>query len=136
LSTSLVIDANPVLSALLGGAAREIIVSRQFALHSTQHTMFEAAKYIPRLALRLGTSELENYRALQLFPIVAHQPIEYADCLARARSLMEGRDLKDVDILALTLRLGCPIWTDDRDFEGVPGITVRKTAELLSLVRG
>jgi predicted nucleic acid-binding protein len=134
-STLLVVDANPILSALLGGAAREVVFSRQFVLHSTQHTLFETAKYLARLAAKLRVPELDMYRALQLLPISAHQPDEYADCLAAARTLIEARDPNDVDILALTMHLGCAIWTEDRDFEDVPGISVCKTADLLKMLQ-
>ena len=131
---ALVVDANPILSAFLGGAARDVIFSRRFILNSTQHTLFEVAKYLPRLAVKLGQPELEVFRAFQLLPILAHQPDKYRSCLATARDLIGRRDPKDIDILALTLQLACPIWTEDRDFENLPGIEVRKTADLLRLL--
>jgi len=43
-----------------------------------------------------------------------------------------GRDLKDVPILALTLSLQRPIWTEDRDFDGIQGISIRRTSDLLA----
>lgn len=35
---------------------------------------------------------------------------------------------------ALILRLGAPMWTNDRDFEGIEGIETVTTAELLALL--
>lgn len=42
----ILVDANPLLSALLGGRARDVLFSRQFLFHSPQHTLFEVGKYI------------------------------------------------------------------------------------------
>jgi hypothetical protein len=46
----LVVDANPVLAALLGGRAREIFFSGLFQFCSPQAALFEVAKYIPAVA--------------------------------------------------------------------------------------
>ena len=130
----LVVDANPILSALLGGAAREVIFSGKFTLYSTQHTLFEVAKYLPRLAAKLGRTEPDLLREFQLLPIIACQPNQYDSHVPRADRLIANRDPKDVQILALTLRLGRPIWTEDRDFDDLPGVSVRRTADLLTVL--
>ena len=49
------------------------------------------------------------------------------------RQLIGWRDPKDVPVLALALRLRLPVWTEDRDFENLPGVSVYKTADLLPL---
>jgi predicted nucleic acid-binding protein len=38
-------------------------------------------------------------------------------------------------VLALALEVNLPIWSEDRDFEDLPDITVHKTADMLALVR-
>ena len=129
----LVVDANPMLSALLGGRAREIFFDRRLALFSPQATLFEVEKYLPFVARKLGRSELELFREFELLPIAAVQPETYESELPRASELIGWRDAKDVPVLALALRLRCPIWTEDRDFENLPGISVYKMAELLRL---
>jgi predicted nucleic acid-binding protein len=50
--------------------------------------------------------------------------------MAEARRLIEWRDPDDVEILALTLQLKVPLWSNDNDFEGC-GIERLTTAELL-----
>ena len=132
MAESLIVDANPLLSALLGGRAREIVFSEKFALYSTQHTLFEVEKYLPLLARRLGCTELALLREFQLLPIIACQPIVYERRIAEAVRLIGRRDPKDVPILALTLELGYSIWTEDHDFDNLPGVIVRKTAGLLA----
>lgn len=130
----LVIDANPVVSALLGGTAREVIFSGRFVFYSTQHTMFEVATHLPVMARRLGLQEIHLFHEFQLLPIIACQPDQYDSYLAEATRPVGNRDPNDVPILALTLRMQCPLWTEDRDFDGIPAISIRRTADLLTLL--
>ncbi len=129
---ALVIDANPILSALLGGAARDVIFSGQFEFLAPQHTLFEVAKYLHRVATKINQDEADLFRAYQLMPIIACQPSEYEDHLDAATALIALRDPKDVHVLALALRLRLPIWTEDRDFEGIAQIKTFKTAKLFA----
>jgi predicted nucleic acid-binding protein len=133
-SERLVVDANPLVSALMKGRAEDILLSPKFTFFSTQHTLFEVQKYLPRVAAKLRVPESEVLQAYSLLPVVAYQPAVYDSYLARARNLLELRDPKDVQILALVMHLGYPLWSDDRDFEGVPGISVVKTSELLARI--
>ncbi len=128
----LVVDANPILSALLGGAAREVLFSGRYAFYSTQHALFEVAKYLSSLAKRLELPESDLLRQYQLLPIIACQPEEYDFSLTDAERLIGGRDPKDVPILALAISLRCPLWTDDRDFDGVSVVSIMRTADLLA----
>jgi predicted nucleic acid-binding protein len=105
----LVVDANPIVSALLGGAAREVIFSGRFVFYSTQHTLFEVAKYLPLLADRLDVPEANLFQEYQQIPIIACQPDEYDSRLAEARRMIGNRDPKDIPILALTLSLRYPL---------------------------
>ncbi len=127
----LIVDANPLISALLGGTARAVIFSGKFTLYSPQHTLFEVEKYIPWMAEKLDCEELALLREFELLPIVACQPSQYDSHLAEASVLIAQRDPKDVQILALTLNFGYPLWTEDRDFDGIPGISVRRTSDLI-----
>jgi predicted nucleic acid-binding protein len=127
----LVFDANPMISAMLGGAARDVVFSGDFTLYSAQHTLFEVEKYIPTVAKKLDRSELDLLREFELLPIIDFQPNEYDSHLAEADSLISRRDPKDVHILALTLKLRYPLWTEDHDFDGIEAIEVRRTADLI-----
>ena len=127
------VDANPMLSALLGGRARAIMFDRRLALFSPQTTLFEVEKYLPFVARKLGQSEPDLFREFELLPITAVQPQMYESELPRATELIGWRDPKDVPVLALALRLRLPIWSEDRDFENLPGVSLYKTAELLAL---
>jgi predicted nucleic acid-binding protein len=132
---SLVVDANPLLSALLAGRAREILFTSGLEFYSPQTTLFEVAKYLPFVARKLGRSELDLFREFELLPVKAVQPHVYEADLARATHLIGQRDAKDVPVLALALRLRLPIWTEDRDFENLPDVAVFKTVDVLALTR-
>ena len=132
MSERLIVDANPLMSALLGGLADRIIASGQFELYSTQFTLFEVAKHLPRLAQLLECQELELFEAFEHFPVEACQPSVYADQEDRALAIIGERDPRDVPILALTLAFGYPLWSDDRDFEGIDEIRLITTANLVS----
>lgn len=132
---SLVVDANPLLSALLAGRAREILFTSGLQFYSPQATLFEVEKYLPFVARKLGRSELDLFREFELLPVTAVQPQVYDSDVARATHLIGQRDAKDVPVLALALRLRLPVWTEDRDFENVPDVAVFKTVDLLALVR-
>ena len=60
----LIVDANPIISALLGGAARAVIFAGRYTLYSPQYTLFEVEKYIPMMARKLGRRELDLLRNL------------------------------------------------------------------------
>lgn len=127
----MVVDANPMLAALLGGRAREILFSRRLAFYSPQPTLFEVEKYLAFVARKLDRAELDLFREFELLPVTAIQPHMYDSEVSRATELIGWRDAKDVPVLALALRLRLPIWTEDRDFDDLPGVVVYKTAELL-----
>jgi predicted nucleic acid-binding protein len=131
-SEPLVVDANPLIAALMGGRAEDILLSQRFSFHSAQHTMFEVQKYVPRVAAKLRVTDGELLPAYNLLPVVVYQPAAYGSHIEQARALIEARDRKDVQILALTLKLGYPLWSDDRDFEGIEEIQLIKTKDLIS----
>jgi predicted nucleic acid-binding protein len=54
----------------------------------------------------------------------------YEKSIPEARRRIGRRDPDDVDILALALHAGIPVWSNDNDFEGT-GVDWFTTAELL-----
>jgi predicted nucleic acid-binding protein len=64
-------------------------------------------------------------------PVSIVSPEVYEGAITEARKLIEWRDPDDVEILALTLHMKIPLWSNDNDFLGC-GIERFTTAELLS----
>ncbi len=128
----LIVDANPLIAALLGGAAARVLAVGAHEFSSPQVTLFEVERYIPRVASLIGRTESQVFDAFQRLPVKACQPAIYGREMSRAQQLISGRDAGDVPVVALALALGHPIWTNDRDFDGLPGITTVSTAQLLA----
>jgi predicted nucleic acid-binding protein len=132
----LVVDANPILAALLGGMARRIFFEtdiQEFAIPDV--TITEVRGFLPRAALKIGVKRATLEFGLDLLPLRRYTARTYRQSIAEARRRIGKRDLKDVDVLALTLHLGLPLWSNDRDFEEA-GIECLTTARLLALFFG
>lgn len=131
---NLAVDANPIISALLGGAASRVFWSSQIKQFTTAaYTIDEVKHYLPRLAAKAGVDEKILLLSLQLLPIKIRSKTFYAGKIMEAKMQIAERDPKDVDLLALALKLGIPIWSNDRDFQTTQ-VTVYTTAQLLTLL--
>jgi hypothetical protein len=51
--SGLVVDANPLISALRRGKAMRVFVSRRFRFYTTIRTIWQAQRYIPEIAREL-----------------------------------------------------------------------------------
>ena len=128
---TIVVDAQPFFAALLGGAARKIFFDLRFRFITTDFTLGEVKKYIPFISEKSGKAEKDIMHALSLLPVVSYQEQCYKEKRSEAEELIEASDPKDVDILALVLMVQAALWTEDKDFDGIPGITIIHTKDLL-----
>jgi len=120
-----------MISALLGGAALRAFWNeavKEWA--TTQFTVNEVLSYLPRLASKICVPEEMLRLELELLPLTICKKESYRDFISEAKRRIAGRDVNDVDLLALALKLGYPIWTNDQDFEQT-GTTLYTTAKLL-----
>lgn len=129
---TIVIDANPLLSALLGGKARAILLSGKFRFITSEYTTWEVKKYIPLVSERTDVAEEELLIAFEHFPITAFQAKEYDDTRLAAEMLIGKRGPKDVDILALALKFDTPVWSEDKDLAGIEEIELFRTSDMLN----
>jgi predicted nucleic acid-binding protein len=131
----IVVDANIFISALIGGKAAEILFNPNFDLLTTERTTWEVKKYLPQLAEYTEDTSAHLLDLFELIPVRACQSKEYETSLSTAQLLIGDRDPFDVDILALTLETGVPLWSNDTDFEKIDEITLFKTEDVMELVR-
>jgi len=127
------VDANPLIAGLLGGAAVRVFLGYpdrvgEFAV--AEHTLEEVRGFIPELARDLDEDPERLRLVLALPPLEPYPRQSYEAQLEEAERRIAQRDPDDVDVLALVLELDCPLWSNDRDFEGV-GIERFTTAQLL-----
>ena len=130
----LVVDANVFISALVGGKAAELLFNPNFELVTTERTTWEVKKYLPKLAAHTDQTPPDLLLLFELIPVKAYQSREYESSLSRAQALIGNRDPFDIDILALTLKTGAPLWSNDSDFEKIDNITLLKTKDVIDLV--
>lgn len=131
----LVVDANIFISALIGGKAAELLFNPNFDLLTTERTTWEVKKYLPQLAEHTEDTSAHLLYLFELIPVRACQSKEYETSLSTAQLLIGDRDQFDVDILALTLETGVPLWSNDADFENIDEITLFKTEDIMELVK-
>lgn len=133
-SRSVVADANVLLSATLGHAARKVFEkARVFHVVTTDTAAAEVRDYLPRLARRHALDRAELLEVFGQLPIEVVSEEGYRARLKEAQRLMAERDPDDVAVLALALRRRLPIWSNDDDFDDT-GVTVYPTAVLLKIL--
>lgn len=124
-------DANVLLSALIGGRARLVLVSPRIAeVLTTEKTFAEVEEYAFVLGRKKKIDTDVLLLALAAMPVTILGQSNYIASLPRARRQIARRDPDDVDLLALALELKIPLWFNDRDFERT-GVELLTTEDLL-----
>ena len=128
---SVAADSNVLLSAAVGHAARRVFerVPRLLVV-TTEANLAEVQAYLPSMSESYGLDLLEVQEALAALPIRLYNVRWYRSRIPEARRYLQDRDPGDVALAALALKLQIPIWSNDRDFEGMP-IETYPTAKLL-----
>jgi len=115
---NLAADANVLLSALIGGRARQALNHPQIReVFTTEHTFAEVEEYAPILSRRKHLPSDVLLLAVAALPVTLVSGAQYAKSIAEAAKRIGRRDPDDVDLLALALHFRIPIWSNDRDFE-------------------
>ena len=127
---ALVVDANILISAVLGRRVRHLIETySNVALFLPRFALEEARRNLPGLAVKRKD---DPQNALDMLDSLASGMelirVETAHLRAEAKRRMR-RDPSDWPILTVALEVGCPIWTDDRDFFGC-GVATWTTANV------
>ena len=130
-SKKLAVDANPILSAIIGGSARKVFIGDEtISFYTTEFNFKEIEKYIPVFSAKKSIPVEDLYLALSIIPIIVCNEEFYKDKIKEAKELIGKRDPDDIHLLALALKLNCPIWSNDKDFEGL-GIIIYKTTDMI-----
>lgn len=113
----LVADANVLLAAVLGGRAKAVLQHPEIEeLLTPETTLAEVQEYAVVLAKKKGLSLDTLLLAVAALPVSVVEEAVYASELPQARKLIAQRDPDDVDVLALALHLGLPVWSNDNGF--------------------
>jgi predicted nucleic acid-binding protein len=132
-SGSVAADSNVLLSAIAGKAALRVFAAPDFMIVTTDENVSEVLEYLPEFAARYGLPEETLVDTLALLPIEVYSKRDYSTHLFAARALMADRDPDDIPLAALALKLGVPVWSNDRHFQDFPN-GVFTTAQLLKVL--
>jgi len=117
-----------------GKAALRVFLVQGIEIVTTEFNVSEVRKYIDFIAekYRLSAEILESQ--LKLLPLLIYQRIFYEDFLDKASKRLAESDQDDVELLALSLKLKVPVWSNDRHFQH-SGVEVYPTAKLLKILQ-
>ena len=130
----LVVDANIIVSALLKNSkTRELLLFGDFNLVSPEFAKQEILAHSEELAKKLGTSPANIEDALQtLFQAAKIKTAELGEFRKFLKTaLRHSPDKNDAPYIALALKLGCPIWSNDKALKKQEKAIVISTEELL-----
>jgi predicted nucleic acid-binding protein len=133
-STTLVLDAAILISAVYGRSAGAIMLAqRASVLVTTDRVVHEARR---RIELGLKRPELlevldDLAGAVTIVPVAALEPL-LARCETQLRDAVASRNgsTRDAHVLALAWSVEGDIWTTDRDFAGT-GVAAWSTPSLM-----
>jgi predicted nucleic acid-binding protein len=118
----LVLDANILLRAVFGARVRSLLESYEdsVSFYTPDVCFDDARKYIPVIAASrqfdpaFGLVVLDELtRLVEIVDLSLYEEHE-----ASARERIASRDIADWPIVATSLLLDCPVWTEDQDFFG------------------
>ena len=90
----IIVDANPIISALIGGISRNVFFDKRFEFLTTEFTLNEVKKYIPTISKKSGINEEEINYALRLLPIIVVFREEYEKYILEAERWIAEIDKK------------------------------------------
>lgn len=127
-------DANVILSAVAGKAALRVFLVEGIEIVTTGFNISEVREYIGVIAEKYALKEEILESQVKLLPLRIYQQKFYADFLDIASKRLAEHDEEDVELLALSLKLGTPVWSNDRHFRHA-GVDVFPTAKLLKILK-
>lgn len=127
-------DANVILSAVAGKAALRVFLREDIEFVTTEFNIGEVWQYLSVIAGQYSLSEELLESQLKLLPLKIYSRHFYEGCLKEASNKLSGRDEDDIELLALSIKLHIPVWSNDHDFKN-SGIEVYTTAKLLKILK-
>ena len=121
----------------------KLLVKQDLELISPEYAIEEINKHSQEIMNKANLYTNEFKRLIRELAIrVEFIPLEeYASFLKQAKSIIEKMPtenhielLNDADFIALTLKLNCPIWSNDKMLKNLPSINVFSTKEIILLL--
>ena len=116
---------------MLGGKPSIILFDNRFQFVTSEFTIKEVNKYLPRVEKKLGISQEKLTSLLRDPPLKVYGKELYKDKMQKAAKIIAHIDKKDVEILALALKLESFLWSQDKHFEKARCPKLLKTYDFL-----
>jgi predicted nucleic acid-binding protein len=134
----LVIDANILIAALLKDATtREILLEEDIEFSAPECLLLEIKNLLrnPKVRKRIKLSDNDlNELTSAIFNKVKFFP-EQQFLSSIKKSIPLVTHIEDAPYIALSLRLGLPLWTNDAALKEQPVVVVITTLELVKLLK-
>ncbi len=130
----LVADTNIVVAALLRKAdTRSLLFSKEVELFCPDRIGIEILKHKEEFMEKASMNQSQFQQALELLlGEISIIPVEeYSPLKQKALSLCPKGHENDWPFMALSLKLSCPLWSNDSALKTQSGVKVYSTAELL-----
>ena len=135
----LVLDTNVLIASLIkDSVTRAILLLPDFEYLLPEFALEEITRHRPKITRLSGlpSEELDLLLSILLESVSIVPSERIVPHLAAAEKLIGASDPDDVPFVALALaEENDGIWSNDRAFEGLPGIRVWKTTELKAYLR-
>jgi len=91
----------------------------------------EVLEYIPVLALKKDIAINDALMSLRALPLQVHEPNFYKETYKEAWERIHEKDEDDAPLVALALKLKCPVWTNNVKHFRDCGVELYTTESLL-----
>ena len=128
---SFVVDTNVLITFFWkDSSTRKLFLAHKFVLFSPEYALEEIKKYSSEIKAKTGITEKEFIKIREdLANIITFVSIgEYKDYLKHAQEI---NDQKDIDFMALALKLKTPLWSNDKELKTQSLVRVFSTGEII-----
>jgi predicted nucleic acid-binding protein len=134
----LVVDANILVSGLIkDGITRELMLSNDLDLYTSEFIFIEFFKHIEELAIKadMELNDFRDYSEILIveaeLKIITKEEVESFINLADKIS----PDPDDVQYFATALKLNCGIWSNDKELKNQKHVEIYSTSDLIKMLK-
>ncbi|MEK6957624.1 MAG: PIN domain-containing protein [archaeon] len=131
----LVVDANVLFAAFIkDSTTRKMILEKQIELFTPYFVLEEIEKYAPYLFMKSGADprQFKHIKDLLFQKIKVIPKHEVEPFIGEGKRI--SPDINDKHYFALAIKLGIPIWSNDKKLKKQEQVGVYNTREILGLL--
>ncbi len=131
----LVVDSNILFTFFWkNSVSKDLFKCHILKLYSPVFSLSEINKYSSEIKRKTSLSTKEfTLKLKELKALINFVPIEeYCSLFEKSKGITP--DINDIDFVALSLKLSCPIWSNDRELKDQKSFIVLTTKEIIRLI--